>query len=141
MTSQMVERIMINVSKFVLFLPNTSCLYLRPANKIWGRVLFLHVFVCSQGDSLYAVTFCLVAWSNIPSEGSLSLVQCYFWGDLCPGGLCPGGSLSRGRVGVKGGLCPGGLCQINPHSINSGRYASYWNAFLFCHYVVSCLSF
>ena len=34
------------------------------------------------------------------------------------------------------GLCPGGLCQGDPpdrdppHMVTSGRYTSYWNAFL-----------
>ena len=41
---------------------------------------------------------------------------------LCPGGLCPGGSLSRGSlsrgslsslVSVKGGLCPGGSLGVS----------------------------
>ena len=40
---------------------------------------------------------------------------------LCPEGLCPRGSLSKGE---------GGLCQANPPTIKSGRYAFYWNAFL-----------
>ena len=47
------------------------------------------------------------------------------------GGLCPGASLS-------GGVCPGGVCvwgvclyQGDPQgTVKSGRYASYWNAFL-----------
>ena len=64
-------------------------------------------------------------------------------GGLCPeGGLCPGGSLPGG-VSVPGGgggqgdLCPGGslsgrgLCHGDPPMVTSGRYASYWNAFLF----------
>ena len=62
------------------------------------------------------------------SEGSLSR------GGLCPGrvsvqrggGLCPRGSLCRGEgVSVQGGLCQG-----DPHMVMSGRWASYWNAFL-----------
>ena len=83
------------------------------------------------------------------------------WG-LCPGGLCPGvslclgslsrgvsvwgdlclGSLSRGvsvwgdlclGFSVWGGLCLGCLCVREPLNSN-GRYASYWNAFLFYVY-------
>ena len=41
-------------------------------------------------------------------------------------------------VCARGGLCPGGLypagylCQGDPpHTVKSGRYESYWNAFLF----------
>ena len=69
-------------------------------------------------------------------------------GGLCPGGLCPGRSLSRG-VSVQGSPCPGGgplsregsqsgdLCQGGGAEGGSlsrgiGRYASYWNALLFC---------
>ena len=43
-------------------------------------------------------------------------------GVLCPGGSLSGaGSLSRGRVSVR---------EISP-TVTCGRYASYWNAFLF----------
>ena len=61
------------------------------------------------------------------------------------GGLCPGGSRSRGLctggwVSVQGGLSSRGslsrgegFCQeYPPCMVKSGRYASYWNAFLFC---------
>ena len=61
-------------------------------------------------------------------------------GSLSQGGLCLGGSLSGG-VSVWGGLClggsisggisvQGGLCHGDPRTVTSGRYASYWNAFL-----------
>ena len=77
-------------------------------------------------------------------------------GGLCPGGISvKGGSLSGGRglclgggVSVQGnlsrGICPGeslprgGLSgrsppeQRLPRTVMSGRYASHWNAFLFC---------
>ena len=65
-------------------------------------------------------------------------------GRFCPGGLCPGGVSIQGVsvwglcMGVSvwvwflsGSLCPGGgLCQ-GDGTIKSGRYASYWNVFLF----------
>ena len=52
---------------------------------------------------------------------------------VCPWG---GGSLSRGvsfqrRVSVRGVSVQGGLCQGDIRMVKSGRYASYWNAFLF----------
>ena len=45
-------------------------------------------------------------------------------GVLCPRGR---GSLSGGGPYPEGGLCQGDL----PCRVNSGQYASYWNAFLF----------
>ena len=61
----------------------------------------------STGGSLFDVTSCLADWSNVPFGGSLSLVQCSFWGG---GGSVQGRFLSRGFL--SGGLCPrgGGLC-------------------------------
>ena len=45
---------------------------------------------------------------------------------LCPGGLCPGGSLSRG-VFVQGGFCPGDLCPGGSLSRGSlSRQVSVW---------------
>ena len=90
---------------------------LPPANKVWGKVIFSQVFVHRR-------------------RGSAS----------------SGGSASKGAVGSasKGGgvwgLHPGGwvdpqVClrgadppppEIHGIQSTSGRYASYWNAFLFC---------
>ena len=73
------------------------------------------------------------------SRRSLSRVL----GSLSRGGsFCPGVGVSAQGVGVSvqggGGLCPGGSPlgdppgQRTPHMVvKSGRYASYWNAFLF----------
>ena len=44
---------------------------------------------------------------------------------LTGGGLCPWG---------RGSLSRGGLCQGDPHTVQSGQYASYWNAFLLWYY-------
>ena len=86
------------------------------------KVLFPQVFVCPQvgrGGSMFSqVFFC--------SRRGVSI----------QGGLCPVGSLFDG-VSVQGrslsgevsggGLCPG---EGYPLTVKSGRYASYWNAFL-----------
>ena len=89
-----------NVLNFMQFLP--------PANEVWGKVIFLHLFV---------ILFTGGAWS---------------WGRGVPGrrgawsrGLLPGGCLllEGGAWSGGGGSAPGGYC--------CGRYASYWNAFLF----------
>ena len=87
-----------------------------------GKVMFLHL--------------CVILFSVCPSihhrshdQGGVSV-----WGGSLSGvfvwvGLGPGGSL--------GGLCPGGslsgaglLGRETPRTVSSGRYASYWNAFL-----------
>ena len=114
--------------------------FITAANEVWGRVLFLHLFVSLvavpgplvQGTVFTPVCLCgRCAWSHVPSgvsvqKGSLS-------GGLCPGGLCPGasvwGSLS-GEVSVWGlrgylfreGVCPGGLClgSLSKRSLSSG---------------------
>ena len=61
---------------------------------------------------------------NLYPGGSLSREGGLYLRGLCPGGLCPGGSLSRG-VSVWGVSV-----RETPHMVR-GRYASYWNAFLF----------
>ena len=47
----------------------------------------------------------------------------------------PGPMLLRGEVSLSGSLgggsIQGGLCQGDPRTMKNGRYASYWNAFLF----------
>ena len=63
--------------------------------------------------SLCNVTSCLTTWSHVPSRGSL------YW------------RISVQGVYVQGGLCPGVSVWEISVPVKSGRYASYWNAFLF----------
>ena len=52
-------------------------------------------------------------------------------GGLCRGGVSVhGGSLSRGSLSV-GPLSGGISVRETPRTVTCGRYASYWNAFLF----------
>ena len=51
-------------------------------------------------------------------EGDLARGGCLLWGVPVPGGSAPGGSVWRPPSSPDGYCC--------------GRYASYWNAFLFC---------
>ena len=96
-----------------------------------------------------------------PGGGSLSRGRVsvqgkgFCLGDLCPGGVfVQRGSLSSGRIYVQGrvsvqgeGLCPGwglspaGSLSGTPHrTVTCGRYASYWNAFLYLNVSMSkCL--
>ena len=73
--------------------------------------------------------------ANEVCEGNVFTGVC-----LSTGGMGLGeGSLSRGSLwpGVSvqgpGGLCPGHSLSERPpsHTVKSGRYASYWNAFLY----------
>ena len=57
------------------------------------------------------------------SEESLSM-GVSVWGVSIYGGLCPGGSLSGGS-----------LPERDPPTVTSGRYASYWNAFVFLFFL------
>ena len=59
--------------------------------------------------------------------GSLSKGESLSSGGLC---LCPEGGLSPGGL-CPGGLCPGESVRETSHTVKSGQYASYWNAFLF----------
>ena len=79
--------------------------YYRPQTK-FAKVMFLHLSICSQEG---------------PASRGVCIWGCLHPGGLHPGGLHPGGSVSRqspsiGYYGIKSTI---------------GRYASYWNAFLF----------
>ena len=85
--------------------------FLPPANEVWGKVICLQVCVCPQGE-------CLL-------PGGASSGGVWFGGCLLLGGACSGGCLLRGvwSRGVAWWRPPHGYC--------CGRYASYWNTFLF----------
>ena len=84
--------------------------YLLPTNKVWGKVIFLHLFVIlftGRG-----------AWSQ---EG------------LLRGGAWSGGGLGPGVVSAPRGVRVPGGDPRDGHCC--GRYASYWNAFLLTKWV------
>ena len=89
---------------------------LPPANEVSSKVIFSEACVShfvqgGGGVCLYMMS--LPAWLPGPI---------FLQGGLCLGEVSvQGGSLGRG----KGVLCAGGSRE------KSGRYASYWNAFLF----------
>ena len=103
---------------------------LPPANEVCEGYVFTGVLSVHRGVSVSV-------WRRVSLQvvsvqgGSLSRVVSIQGGGLCLGGLCPGGSLSRG-VSVQGD-CQGDPPDRAPppHTVTSGRYASYWNAFLF----------
>ena len=130
------------------------CKLLPPANKVWDKVMFLHLCVI-----LFTGRWFTSGWFCI--QGGLHPRGLPLGGGLPPGGLHPGrlhpwrGSASKGRSAPGGsasrGVCiqtkrsaskvvclqgPGGLGRPPSPSRNyrirstSRRYASCWNAFL-----------
>ena len=96
----------ITVSTFSVFHLSTCHDYRTHASLLPGKVMFLHL--------------CVILFTGRSLSGGVSVQV----GSLSRWALCPGG----GGVSVQVG---GGLCQgDSPCTIQSGRYASYWNAFL-----------
>ena len=93
-------------------------LSLPPANEVWGKVIFLHLFVI-----LFTGGACVAGG------------VCGLGGVRGEGGMCGKG----GHAWQRGGCVwqRGGMCMVcTPPSTRycwsmRGRYASYWNAFLF----------
>ena len=99
--------------------------FLPPANEVWGKVMFSQVFVCPPGRGV-CVPACITG--DMTGGGSLSQhsSQATRLGGSLSRGVCPRGSLSK-----VGGLYPRGVSvRDTPHTVMSGRYASYSNAFL-----------
>ena len=123
-----------------LFLPSAKVMFLHLSLILFTRGVSIPE--CTTGHMARRISVRVVSVQGVSvlrslSRGSLSKgvsVQ----GDLClgvsvwevsvQGGLCPG------EVSVQGGLCPGGsLSGVSVRAlltVTSGRYASYWNAFL-----------
>ena len=119
--------------------------------------MFLHLSlsrgVSVQGD-LCPGGLCPEGLGGVSIWGSLcrrvSVQRGLCPGDLCLGGLCPGGL-------CPGGLCLGGLCsggslsgrslsrglsvRETSYTVKSGRYASYWNAFLLYKWLTDICNF
>ena len=95
---------------------------------VWYHFLCGCLVPCSLGGDI-----CL--WSHVPSRGSLSLVRCSFGGGLCLCSHVP----SRGSpwqrppwTEASWTETPGQRPPDSPSfMVKSGRYASYWNVFLF----------
>ena len=100
--------------------------FLPPANEVWGKLMFSQVFVCPPGRGV-----CVPACITGHMTGGVS-VPAFITGHMT-GRVSIQGGLSKG-LSVQGGgslLSKGGLCRGDPpHTVMSGRYASYSNAFL-----------
>ena len=93
---------------------------LPPAKEVWGKIIFLHLFVILLTGAVPGPA------GGMPGPGR--------GGVLVSGPK--GGSGPRGDPGPGGGACSlgggGGVAWCRPPSgYCCGRYASYWNAFLF----------
>ena len=104
---------------------SSSECYYRPQRSC-GKVMFSQVCVKNSVHGGWGVCVPACTTGHITRGGG-----------LCPGGVlsragpCPGGSLSR-RGSLSGGsLSRGVSVRETPHTVASGWYASYWNAFLF----------
>ena len=86
----------------------------------------MSVILSTAGGSLYDVTFCLAAWSHVPS-GGVSLTETSLDRDPLDNDQPPGQRTPPDRA-------PPPQTET-PCTVKSGRYASYWNAFLlFTHF-------
>ena len=115
--------------------------FLPPANEVWGKVIFLHQFVI-----LFTGGACVVAWGAcVVAPGGCGFIwgcawfylgghAWFYWGACV---VLFGGHAwfyLGGHVWFYSG---GGMCGFfslsgyNEIRSMSGRYASYWNAFLF----------
>ena len=85
---------------------------LPPANEVWGKAIFSHQFV---------ILF---------TGGGVCMV---LFGGTGVGGVC--GFIRGGMHGFIWGACVVFSVFFGYNEIRSmsGRYASYWNAFLYCH--------
>ena len=99
---------------------------LPPANEVWGKVIFLHLFV-------------ILFTGGMPGPG----------GGVWLGGLLPGGCLILGGSAPRGVSAPGGVPGPGEGCLLPGgawwrppregqccvQYASYWNAFLLWEWI------
>ena len=97
-----------------------SMIFLPPANEVWGKVMFLHP---SVSHSVHG------GGGSIFSRGMLSLAG----GAVLNGGVprLAGGVSSLAGGAVLSSTPPLRMAEDGtPLWLTSGRYASYWNAFL-----------
>ena len=98
--------------------------------------MFLHVCVCPQGGHAWQAGG-HAWWGGM--HGEACVVGGHAWGGMCGRGhawwgACVAGGMVGGMHGGVGVCVAGGhVCHGRYHGIRSmsGRYASYWNAFLF----------
>ena len=133
-----------------------SVLYLPPANEVWGKVIFLHLFVILFTGGVPGQVPC--GQVHPPRPGALPLgrytprtrytppMQVHPqadtppWDQVHPPGTrntprtryTPRAGTPQTRYTSGPGTPPPGSIACWEIRATSGRYASYWNAFLFC---------
>ena len=123
--------------KFYSVATSNIPIFLPPANEVWGKVIFLNLFVILFiGGVLGPGGTCL---GGVPALGGVcSSGGGGVWSRGLEGGVpAPGGVSGPGGIPAPGGgggcLLPGegGAWWRPPRDgYCCGRYASYWNAFL-----------
>ena len=96
-----------------------ECFLVTTPKRSCGKVIFLHPCIILFMEGAFSVQ----------GEGVSALGG--FYPEVSVQGVCLVGSPSGGSLS-RGGICPGGgsLSLRPPIWWKSGRYASYWNAFL-----------
>ena len=101
---------------------NSGIFTARKRSSVQGNVFVPVCHSVHRGESLYDVTSCLAAWSQVPSGGSLCLVPGSFSGSLCLVLYSLPNSLHQ-----EGGLYESGLCEGGGGSMWKG---SLWRGVL-----------
>ena len=89
------------------------------------KVAFLHLAVILLTGGYLSRGRCLCPGEGVSVQGEVSLSR--------GGGLCPGEGVSvqgRGSLSGESMSREGISVRETPHTLKSGRYASYWNTFL-----------
>ena len=117
---------MTDIQKFFFFAFSwcewTFTCFLQAATKLW------------QGNVFTPVCHSVHMGVSVPACTTGHMTR-----GLCAGGVSVQGGLYLVGVPVQeGGLCPGRVSvREAPHTVMSGWYASYLNAFLFFHFISS----
>ena len=122
----------IQIPRFYIFpVPWQPCSLIFTARKRSFRQgnVFTGVCLSTGGRDLCMMLLPVLLTGPMFLLGGLSLVPCSFGGCLClgdQGGLCLGVYVQGYLLAERRGFVSG----RSPHTVTSGWYASYWNAFL-----------
>ena len=110
-------------------------LYLITVRNEVAKVMFLHVSVILfTGGGVLSQHALQVVSQHALQQGGLLWGGCLFQGGSAPGGVCSQGVPALGGLLPVGVPAPRGSVEPPPPKADGyccGRYASYWNTFLF----------